>query len=225
MDHTVCPGSKFMRQPKPELFPCPGCGGEVEIWSDEISGRCSDCGTVVMRDGTMSCLEWCAMAEECVGDEVFNSYKERKAATVKERLLKLAVEAAEEKEVSLHLVERAVYYAEILSREEKADLHVVLAGAVLSKIYPKQPEPARKELLKLGFQLEDADLVCGMVSDGTGITDNEGINNTVVHDACLLAAQEGISETKYAAQATNQRYLTKSGSDLACKAFATRTAR
>ncbi|MBT3271672.1 MAG: hypothetical protein HN368_00850, partial [Spirochaetales bacterium] len=61
-----------MRQPKPEAFNCPNCDEDVEIWSDELSGRCTACGTTVMRDGTMSCLEWCAMGRDCVGDDVYD---------------------------------------------------------------------------------------------------------------------------------------------------------
>ena len=226
MDHTVCPGSKYMRQPKPELFPCPGCGGEVEIWSDEISGRCTACGTMVMRDGTMSCLEWCAMARECVGDDVFDSFKERKAESIKERLLKLASDAAERQNMDFRLVERSLYYAEILSREEEADLHVVLAGAVLSQIYGKHPDLARKELLKMGFQLDDADVVCRMVADGAGVAGDEAINGRVVHDSCLLARQEEIFETRYAGDESNGsetvagKCLTNTGSELARKVFA-----
>jgi hypothetical protein len=226
MDHTVCPGSKYMRQPKPELFPCPGCKGEVEIWSDEISGRCTACGTMVMRDGTMSCLEWCAMGRECVGDDVFDSFKERKAESIKERLLKLASDAAEKRDKNFKVIERSLYFAEILSKEEEADLHVVLAGAVLSQIFDKAPDPARKELLRMGYQLNDADEVCRMVADGTGISGDEGINNTVVHDSCLLARQEEISETGYAGDPSSRsetvagKCLTHTGSELARKVFA-----
>ena len=38
------PGARFLRQPRPEMFECPDCGEEVEIWSDEIRGTCSACG-------------------------------------------------------------------------------------------------------------------------------------------------------------------------------------
>ncbi len=226
MDHTVCPGSKYMRQPKPELFPCPSCGGEVEIWSDEISGRCAACGTVVMRDGTMSCLEWCAMGRECVGDKVFDSFKELKLESIKERLLKLASDAAEEKNIDVRLVERSLYYAEILSCAEEAQLHVVLAGAVLSHIYGDHPELARKELLKMGFQLDDTNEVCRMVTDGTGVAGEEALNGRVVHDSSLLARQEVIYKTHYAGDRNSlslsvaEKCLTKTGKALARKVFA-----
>ena len=87
MDHTICPGSKFIRQPKPELFTCASCGEEVEIWSDEISAKCSSCATTVVRDGSMSCIEWCAMARDCVGDDAYNDFRELKATSVRDHLM------------------------------------------------------------------------------------------------------------------------------------------
>ena len=87
MDHTVCPGSRLVRQPVPEIFQCPKCGDEVEIWSDEIKGSCPKCGTTVMREGFMSCLDWCAMGKECVGDATYGRYMSNKAETVKRKLI------------------------------------------------------------------------------------------------------------------------------------------
>lgn len=40
----VCPGSKPLRQPAPEIFICSSCGEEVEIWTDEVRRDCSSCG-------------------------------------------------------------------------------------------------------------------------------------------------------------------------------------
>ena len=51
MDHVYCPGSKLLRQPKPESVACASCGTEVEIWSDEIKGTCPGCGKTVFKDG------------------------------------------------------------------------------------------------------------------------------------------------------------------------------
>ena len=46
--HTVCPGAKMIRQPKPEMFDCPQCGSEVEIWTDELKGVCPQCKTTLI---------------------------------------------------------------------------------------------------------------------------------------------------------------------------------
>ena len=63
-----CPGSKNIRQPKPEYIKCPSCGEEVEIWTDEIKTICLKCKAAVMRKEESSCLEWCKYAKECVGE-------------------------------------------------------------------------------------------------------------------------------------------------------------
>ena len=199
-----------MRQPKPELFECRACGAEVEIWSDEFSGKCPSCGGIVVRDGTMSCLEWCTMARECVGDAAFDSFNELRAASIKERLLKAARESAAGDEGSFHLIEQSLHYAEILAQAEKAELHVVLAGAVLAEAFPGQPERAREELLKMGFQLDDADEVCRIVeaAHGSGSGGVDSVNCAVVHDARLLAQNES-------GETGRVNYLTTTGLKLA----------
>ena len=65
-----CPGQDKRYWSGAVIFevPCPKCGVEVEIFQDESSGRCTGCGhkfTNPKRD--LSCAEWCAYAEECLG--------------------------------------------------------------------------------------------------------------------------------------------------------------
>jgi hypothetical protein len=79
MNNLTCPGSKLLREPKPEIFPCPRCNSEIEVWTDEIKGTCSRCGYQIMRDLNMACLEWCKCGEECVGPETYNKYKRNKS--------------------------------------------------------------------------------------------------------------------------------------------------
>ena len=66
-----CPGSRTIREPKPEYMACSKCGNEVEIWTDELKATCSKCGTKVFRAQQASCIEWCPHAKECVGPEVY----------------------------------------------------------------------------------------------------------------------------------------------------------
>ncbi len=74
-----CPGSDKIKQPRPDEVLCPNCGAEVEIWSDEAKTTCCGCGGRVFREKElMSCLDWCAYAEECVGREAYSRYLEEK---------------------------------------------------------------------------------------------------------------------------------------------------
>jgi len=76
-----CPGSKILKQPRPEIFTCPDCGYEVEIWTDEIRRKCPACGRMVTRFQDMSCVEWCKMAKNCVGEDAYNRYMINRATS------------------------------------------------------------------------------------------------------------------------------------------------
>lgn len=68
-----CPGSKRIKTPFPEEIKCP-CGETVEIWSDEVTAVCKKCKKEVARDMLASCLDWCSVAKECVGEIKYRKY-------------------------------------------------------------------------------------------------------------------------------------------------------
>jgi len=72
-----CPGSGAIREPRPEEIKCT-CGAKVEIWSDEASTICKKCKKEVKREMLPTCLDWCAMARECVGDIKYRKYQKAK---------------------------------------------------------------------------------------------------------------------------------------------------
>jgi hypothetical protein len=45
-----CPGDDPTKKRFPESFVCPKCGAEVEMWSDETSGKCSGCKEIIHRE-------------------------------------------------------------------------------------------------------------------------------------------------------------------------------
>jgi len=53
-----CPGLAG-RTLTSKLIPCPSCGREVEIFSDEASVRCPACRGRVLQDPAASCRSWC----------------------------------------------------------------------------------------------------------------------------------------------------------------------
>lgn len=74
-----CPGSQRFKKPYPEMFKCRRCGAEVEIWSDEFSAPCHQCGITVKRADTgQCCLGWCKSAKECVGEKIYDNYLKNK---------------------------------------------------------------------------------------------------------------------------------------------------
>ena len=73
-----CPGSKRIKEPHPEEIKCVFCNQTVEIWSDETSAICKKCRRKVSRQMLPSCLDWCSMAKECVGEKKYKKYLESK---------------------------------------------------------------------------------------------------------------------------------------------------
>lgn len=74
-----CPGALKFKQPRPESVICSDCGEEVEIWSDEFKATCSNCEKVIERMKSLSCLDWCKCAKECVGVAIYTKYFQNKA--------------------------------------------------------------------------------------------------------------------------------------------------
>ena len=45
-----CAGDDPAKKAMSEIYPCPQCGDEVEIWTDETRGKCSSCGKLVIKN-------------------------------------------------------------------------------------------------------------------------------------------------------------------------------
>ncbi|MGQ9825930.1 MAG: arsenate reductase/protein-tyrosine-phosphatase family protein [Desulfotomaculales bacterium] len=80
-----CPGS-LGNTPTLKVKKCPECGGEVEVFSNDVRVRCDRCGFTVYND-VASCIQWCKYARECVGEELYRKLK-------KKRIVFLGVENA-----------------------------------------------------------------------------------------------------------------------------------
>jgi Fe-S-cluster-containing dehydrogenase component len=63
-----CPGQSN-RSLKAEIRECPNCGYGVELFSDEIKVKCSRCNHYVYQERNPSCVQWCAAARQCLGEE------------------------------------------------------------------------------------------------------------------------------------------------------------
>ena len=50
---------------------CPQCGSTIELFSIDTEMACEKCGFIAYND-TLSCVQWCAHAKECVGEEMYN---------------------------------------------------------------------------------------------------------------------------------------------------------
>lgn len=50
---------------------CPHCGSLIEMFSIDTQMACEKCGFIAYND-TLSCIQWCEHAKECVGEEMYN---------------------------------------------------------------------------------------------------------------------------------------------------------
>lgn len=69
-----CPGQDN-KDLKTEILGCSNCGYKVEIFSDELHVKCPKCKTLLCRERLPSCVDWCKMASECVGEKRFKELK------------------------------------------------------------------------------------------------------------------------------------------------------
>ena len=71
---SLCPGQDN-RNLTEEVYNCPNSGAENEIFSNEVKVKCYQCGEMVYRERMPSCIDWCAAARQCVGEERWRQLK------------------------------------------------------------------------------------------------------------------------------------------------------
>ena len=54
---------------------CPQCGSVIEMFSIDTEMACEKCGFVAYND-SLSCVQWCKYARQCVGEEMYNAMME-----------------------------------------------------------------------------------------------------------------------------------------------------
>jgi predicted RNA-binding Zn-ribbon protein involved in translation (DUF1610 family) len=61
-----CPGVKSIIAPRIIIRSCPSCGEEVEFFEYETQQSCPECGRIMYREPSETCISWCAYAKECI---------------------------------------------------------------------------------------------------------------------------------------------------------------
>ena len=54
---------------------CLQCGNVIEIFSIDTEVSCDRCGFVAYND-SLSCVQWCKYAKQCVGEEMYRHMME-----------------------------------------------------------------------------------------------------------------------------------------------------
>lgn len=237
--HTVCPGAKLVRQPQPELFDCPNCGAEVEIWTDEIRRKCPRCKTVVMRYQDQSCLEWCKLAETCVGQEAYDNFMQNRSQMMKDKLLHDVELLFGDDEKRINHARKVMGYVEEILKEEDGDWHILMPASILHDVGIKVAEEkygsaaghlqekegpgvARKLLLRLGMRVEDVDEICEIIAHhhSPGIVKTSNFN--ILYDADLIVnidEEMDTGDTSKLRAIIEESFLTATGKSLAEKLY------
>ena len=71
---SKCPGEDN-RNLRMEMLKCPDCGYKVEFFSDEVKRKCPKCKSLVFRQRLPSCVDWCKVVRECMGEEEYRRLK------------------------------------------------------------------------------------------------------------------------------------------------------
>ncbi len=75
MLNAACPGAASLRgTPTITIKTCPQCGADVELFSIDFKVACDQCGFVVYNN-IQSCIQWCKLAEACVGEEGYTKFR------------------------------------------------------------------------------------------------------------------------------------------------------
>lgn len=187
MDHQFCPGAKMLRQPAPEMFTCPGCGDEVEIWTDEFKRRCLNCGRTVFRDATLSCLEWCRHGKECVGDDVYETFMQNKSAGIKRCLLEMIQTQFKDNRAGVLRAKQILRNVEELLSGDNGEHHVLIPASILLDV---DVDTARKALLRVGLPMDEIDGICGIVKSYHELGGVDRERQPLLHDAIALISIE-----------------------------------
>ncbi len=235
-----CPGQDMQYWDADAIFDvnCPECGKQVEFYKDDTTRTCKGCGhRFVNPKMDFGCAAYCKYAEQCIGTlpEAFigsqdNLLKDKVAVEMK-RYYK-----TDFKRIG-HL-SRVARYAEMIGKEEGANLAVILCAAYLNNIGRDEarskhnsdaPELIRQEslviasaiLAKLGAKEAVRKEVCALLSDPE---DGNSSESNTLNDAILIARLEDQHKeeplsSRFVEETINTEFLTESGRQLARKTF------
>jgi len=189
-----CPGQDS-RKLKVEVIKCQNCGYEVEFFSDEIKRKCPKCKKDIFRENVPSCIEWCAYAEKCVGENYYRKYMEGKRELIKEKILNKVKKIMPEK---INLIELILKFTEeLVSKKER--LPIIIPASILYFLSEKEK---RDILREVDFKNEDIDKIIKL--------EKEDIE--ILNDALLLAKSqigEKIEIEKFLTNKGKEIYLSK----------------
>jgi HD superfamily phosphodiesterase len=208
-----CPGQDLRYWKPGDIFdvPCPQCEKKIEFFKDDVRRRCTSCGAQVTNPKIdFGCSQWCAYAEQCLGNLTVERAKKRG------EFLRDGV-ASEMRRVfgndrkRINHAKRVVRFAEEILREEGGDPAVVIAASYLHDIgiheaekkynstagnYQEREGPpiARNILERLGADRDMIDEVCNLIAHHHSPGQIQTLNFQILWEADCLANLEEVTD-------------------------------
>ena len=195
-----CPGqdTRYWQGDAAFEVPCPKCGRSVELFKDESSARCTQCGH---RFGNprldLQCAQWCAHAKECLGflpdDPAAANLGEGALASL---LLRAVKEAFPDDQTRITRALVVFGHTKELASKEGGDPRVILAAALLRDVDPSPQDPVsapapvqrpRHILQEIGLPEDVIEQACQTIDQLRSGQPSDTIAWKVVHDAYRLA--------------------------------------
>ena len=208
-----CPGQD-MRHWKPgDIFDisCPQCGKRIEFFKDEVRRRCKSCGAQVTNPRIdFGCAEWCAYAEQCVGNLPVE-LKGKKRESLKQRIALEMRRVFGRDSKRINHANEVVRFAEEILKGEGGDPAVVIAASYLHDIgireaerkynstagkYQERESPpiARNILERLNADRDMIDEVCDLIARHHSPGQIQTLNFQILWEADSLVNLEDASE-------------------------------
>ncbi|MDO8489328.1 MAG: HD domain-containing protein [Candidatus Omnitrophota bacterium] len=230
-----CPGQD-KRKVTPEPIICSSCGYEAEIFSDEIKVKCPKCRQVFYREVLPTCVDWCAFAKECIGEQAYGDYVINKSLLLKEKLLGELKGYFGPDIKRINHARKVLDYAEEILRQEGGNWQIVVPAAILHDVGIKiaeqkygsnsghlqekeGPQVAQKILLKLGFKKKEIEEICQIIRYHHSPGKINSLDFNIILDADGLVNLNEIKERDKQEEIINHVFATKTAKEIARKVY------
>jgi HD superfamily phosphodiesterase len=230
-----CPGQD-KRKIAPEPIICSSCGYEAEMFSDEIKASCPQCRQVFYREVLPTCVDWCACAQECIGEQEYANYIINKSLLLKDKLLGELKEYFGNDIKRINHARKVLGYAEEILRQEGGSWQIVVPAAILHDLGIKiaeqkygssaghlqekeGPAVARNILLKLGLKKEEIEEICQIIGSHHSPGKINSLNFGIILDADWLVNLGEIKGKKQKEEIINRVFATKTAKEIARKVY------
>ena len=177
---SKCPGQNTMFWRPGDIFDveCGTCGAMVEFFKDEVSRRCSKCGSRVRNPKlNLGCAQWCEHAKECLGYDPKEQLEEAAGESVSDSLVAAMKKefGTDEKRITHAL--NVLVNAERIMKSEGGDPRIVIPAAILHDIGIKEAEKKHGSAAAKYQELEGPPIAKAILKDAR--LDNASISDII----------------------------------------------